>query len=281
MWRPAVVLVGASVLGYLLRLPFATHIANDGLGYIDVTAVGSSAAYYAGLLVGMFTTFTGACSVLGVAGLIVLSIVLTRRAKAHRDLPDLILSIAGWLVPAMVVLIAVALGTHAVRYLQPVVYPPLAAAALTLRHVRLPHLIVTRPNAAATVGAGILAICACLVSSTFVSAVGRPDRDLACVTSWVDQSGRIGAGQYWSVRFPKAHIAHPRQLVRVDALLQPYEWLVDRTNAAVERVSFLVTDSNSTPFDLSGSPHPKVIGCGRYQILDFGSRTLPLGAPHS
>lgn len=277
----AAVLVGASLLGYLLRIPFARVIANDGLGYIDLRAAGASVAYYLGLAADMCTTPTGAVTVGAMIVLPVLFVVLTVREWRRRDTGTLLVLLGGWLIPVTVLVVAVLLGTHAARYLQPLVYAPLAAVAV------LPALLPrgvfprVRPLPVFAVLGVLGAVTTVAMTPALARAAERPDPDLSCVTAWVDRSDATGAGQFWTIRYPKAHVTDPRRLVQVDAQLRPYEWLVNRDDSRTGAVSFLVVDANSTPFDLGGAMPDAEIPCGRYRILDFRSSPLPLGAPRS
>ena len=111
-----------------------------------------------------------------------------------------------------------------------------------------------------------------------------PDADLDCVVAWTDASGRTGAGQFWTVRLPKAHVADPRSLVQVDHELRGYAWLVDRADFAVGEVTFLVLDAQSPTFELpagASMEDAELVPCGRYTIADFGERALPLGPQRS
>ncbi|MDQ0646398.1 hypothetical protein QFZ53_000594 [Microbacterium natoriense] len=102
------------------------------------------------------------------------------------------------------------------------------------------------------------------------------------MTDWVTASGRTGAGQFWTVRLPKTHLDDPAQLVQVDHRLNGYAWLVNRSDLDAQAVSFLLQDSQSVQWQLPESAIPEqVVSCGRYTILDFGSRTLPVGPAHS
>lgn len=280
-WMAAAVLAAASLAGYALRLPFAPHIANDGLAYIDIGAAGASVVYYVGLAGAMFASVGGATSVLAATGLMVFSFWLSRRAWRERDVPSALVAGAGWAVPVLVIAAAVLLGTHAARYLQPVVFAPLVGVVIAPTLTRMPRAGPVRAAVVTAIASASLLVASFLIAPALVSAINRPDRDLACLTSWVDRSGRTGAGQYWSVRLPKAHIEDPRRLVQVDALMQPYDWLVDRSDASVRAVSFLVVDANSEPYVLETRRNPRLVGCGRYQILDFGTPVLALGVPHS
>ncbi|NKF32440.1 hypothetical protein HER21_39095, partial [Pseudomonas sp. BGM005] len=107
-----------------------------------------------------------------------------------------------------------------------------------------------------------------------------PDDDLACVTDWVDASDRTGAGQFWTVRLPKLHLADPSRLVQVDHRLDGYAWLVDRADFAPDATaSFLIEDSQTVPWELPVQLDPeRRIDCGRYTIVDFGDAvSLPIG----
>jgi hypothetical protein len=116
------------------------------------------------------------------------------------------------------------------------------------------------------------------------AAASASDADLECVVEWVEGSGRTGAGQFWTVRLPKAHLADPRALVQVDHQLRGYAWLVNRDDFAVGEVSFLVLDEQSPAFDLPGGASvsdARHVSCGRYTIADFGDAGLPLGPQRS
>ena len=210
------------------------------------------------------------------AALIVAAIVRTVRAG---DPGSRLVAAMAWVAPVMVVVGAVMLGTHAARYLQPFAFAPVLAL------VAAPHALrvgdrVRRP-AAVMVGV-LLLVAGGLSIPRLADAATRPDADLTCVTDWVDASGRTGAGQFWTVRLPKLHLADPSQLVQVDHQLNAYAWLVDRTDFAVGEVSFLVEDSQTVPWDPPQAVLPEsVVDCGRYSILDLGTETLPLGPQRS
>ncbi|MBS1906417.1 MAG: hypothetical protein JST33_07585 [Actinobacteria bacterium] len=277
----AAVLAGASLLGYLLRIPFARFIANDGLGYIDLRAAGASAAYYLGLARDMVATPAGAVTVGAMVLLPVLFLVLTVRERRRGESRTLLVLLGGWVIPVTVLAVAVLLGTHAARYLQPLVYAPLAA--ITVLPALLPRGFGARVRPLPLLAVlGVLGVLgAAAATPLLVRAADRPDPDLACVTGWVDRSGAVGAGQFWTIRSPKTRVADPRALVQVDAQLRPYEWLVNRDDSRAGAVSFLVVDRNSVPFGLGGARADAEISCGRYRILDFRHDPLPLGPPRS
>jgi hypothetical protein len=92
----------------------------------------------------------------------------------------------------------------------------------------------------------------------------------------------VGAGQYWTVRAPKAYLADPRQLLQVTSNLGEYTWLINRADYSQAAVSFLINDSQSGPFQLPpsvrGATPPSIIRCGRYTITDFHTAKLFLGS---
>ncbi|MFF3026364.1 hypothetical protein [Microbacterium sp. NPDC057944] len=270
------VLVGGTALGFLARIPFSAWIANTGAGYAQPELWMQSIGYYGGLLGDRLSTPLGLLGALVTAALIVLAAFRTARASTDAER---FVAAAGWMLPLLVTLGAIALGTHAARYLQPIAFAPLLALVAAPRALRLPE----RPaRQAAAVASIVLLVAGGLSIPRLAAAAQAPDPDLTCVTDWVNASGRTGAGQFWSVRLPKAHLDDPAQLVQVDNRLNAYAWLVNRTDFAVGEVSFLVEDAQSVQWELPTPAVPEsVVPCGRYRILDYGSTTLPLGPPHS
>lgn len=132
------------------------------------------------------------------AALLALAVMRMRRASAPGA--RLVAAVA-WVAPALVLLGAVALGTQAARYLQPLAFAPVLALVADPRAV-LPSSRLVR-GAVAALGA-LLLLAAGLSVPRLAAAAQAPDADLTCVTDWVDASGRTGAGQFWTVRLPKA-----------------------------------------------------------------------------
>lgn len=269
------VLIGGTALGMLGRIPLSAWIANSGAGYARPDLWMSSLEYYLGLLVSRLSSPLGILGSVIVAGLIALAVVVTRRATSPGER---LVAASGWVLP-LVALGAVVLGTHAARYLQPVVFAPLLALVAAPTAVRMSRSAAR--GLAAAAGAVVLAAGA-LSIPRLDAAAHVPDADLTCVTDWVQASGRTGAGQFWTVRLPKAHLDDPTRLVQVDHRLDAYAWLVDRTDFEVGAVTFLVEDDQSSAWELPvGAIPDEVITCGRYRILDFGNTALPLGPAHS
>ncbi|KAF2412996.1 hypothetical protein B1729_12175 [Microbacterium sp. B35-04] len=318
-------LIAGSLVGYVGRMPLdlvlgqTQLIANTGAGYIDPAQWLASLQYYGALLAERWSATWGAASVVAVVVLwswsVAATILLARRRDGadaaggsarptdgeRRAVGAAFVAACGWVVPLLVVVGAIALGTHAARYLQPVVFAPL------LGLVVLPELLwrpapdavasstTPEPTRARRAGGWGAVLAAGAAAVALVAAVGigvprisaaahAPDTDLACVVDWTEQSGRTGAGQFWTIRLPKTHLADPRALVQVDHRLRGYAWLVNRDDFAVGEVSFLVTDAQSPPFELPGGASiqdAELISCGRYTIADFGSSTLRLGPQRS
>lgn len=269
-------LVAGTAIGFAARIPFAAWIANTGAGYAQPDRWAESVQYYGGLFADRLATPLGIAGTLVVVALLALAAVRTVRAESAGAR---LVATSAWLLPLLVVIGAVALGTHAARYLQPVVFAPMLALVASPRALRAPRPVVR----AATAAAAVLILAAGAVGvPRLAAAAHRPDADLRCVTDWVEASGRTGAGQFWTVRLPKAHLDDPARLVQVDHRLNGYAWLVDRADFAVGEVSFLVEDTQTVPWELPVAAVPeRVVTCGRYRILDFGTPRLPLGPAHS
>ncbi len=271
----AALVVGAG-LGMLARLPFAGVIANTGAGYADPAHWLESLGYYVVLVDERARTLTGVGALVLSALLFIAGVALTGKL---RERGPRIVALYSWTAPLLVLVDAIALGTHAARYLQPLAF----AAALTL--VVAPDAVkIAYGRLAAAVAAGVVLVAAIASLPRITHAVSTPDADLDCVTEWVDASHRTGAGQFWTIRLPKAHVADPRALVQVDHRLNGYAWLVDRDDFTVGEVTYLVVDAQSSAFELPGDvsmDDARVVSCGRYSILDFGDTALPLGPQRS
>lgn len=271
-----VVILTGTVVGFLGRIPFREWIANTGAGYAQPELWAESVQYYGDLLIARLSTPAGVVGCLIVVALIALAVVRTVRGA---DAGALFVSAVAWLMPALVVIGAIALGTHAARYLQPVVFAPVLALIAQPRTWPMPSSV--RPLVAG-IAAVLLVAGGALSVPRLAAAADVADPDLTCVIGWVDASGRTGAGQFWTVRLPKLHLDDPDRLVQVDHRLNGYAWLVNRRDFDVGEVSFLVEDAQTVPWDLPASVAPEeIIDCGRYRILDFGSTPLPLGPQHS
>ncbi|MEV4776646.1 hypothetical protein [Microbacterium sp. LWH12-1.2] len=280
----ATLIVGTAV-GFLGRIPFSAWIANTGASYAQPAEWMQSLGYYAGLAGERLTTPGG-----WLAALVLLALIALAAGLSARSVPEpfgergahLVAAIA-WVTPVLVIVGAIALGTHAARYLQPLAFAPVLALVAAPRALRIPFarpLLV--PQAVLGSAAVLLLLSAAIGIPRLASAAARPDADLVCVTDWVNEAGRPGAGQFWTVRLPKLHLEDPTQLVQVDHRLNGYAWLVNRTDFAVSGVSFLIEDSRTVQWELPVAAIPgEVVQCGRYSILDFGETSLPLGTPHS
>jgi len=280
----ALALAAGSAAGYAGRIPLAAFIANDGWGYVDLSRTPASLQYYAELVAQRWQLPGGVAAVLLGAAMFAVAVAASARLRGAGERGARLVAISGWALPLFVVAAAIVLGTHAARYLQPAAFAPMAALVTLPEAFRMPRLLVPARIAAAAAAVAIVVVAAASGIPALVAAAGRTDRDLACVVSWVDRSGRVGGGQYWTVRLPKAQLSDPRLLVQVDDALRPYDWLVNRTDAAPGAVSFLVTDAQPPPFASAVQAALRtatIVACGRYTIADLGGHALALGPPRS
>lgn len=279
LWLLAALVAGTAI-GFVGRMPLARLIANTGAGYADPGRWLESLAYYGALLAERWHAPWGAASIVFIVVLWSWSLVATVLLTRRRAVGAAVVAACGWVMPLLVVIGAIVLGTHAARYLQPVVFGPV------LGLVVLPALLPTRAVArsGALLAAGAAAVALLLAAAVGIPRIAvaatAPDADLACVVNWVDDSGRTGSGQFWTIRLPKTHAGDPGALLQVDHQLRGYAWLVNRADFDAGEMSFLVMDAQSPPFDLPGDAgfqDADTVACGRYTIFDFGDAVLPIG----
>lgn len=269
-------LIGGTVAGFIVRIPLSAWIANNGVEYAQPGRWPESVRYYSDLLAARMSTPLG---VIGSIVLVVLLILAVRQTVRAPNVGARLVGAAAWALPLLVLIGAVVLGTHAARYLEPVVFAPVLALVATPRVVRMPRRAVVALTAGA---AAVLVVGAGLSVPRAVAAAQHPNTDLACVNEWVSASGQTGAGQFWTARLPKLHLDDPSQLVQVDHQLNAYAWLVNRSDFTPGEVTFLIEDAQSTNWALGTNAQPtQVISCGQYTIYDFAPLALPLGPPRS
>ncbi|MFE7845495.1 hypothetical protein ACFUTX_09935 [Microbacterium sp. NPDC057407] len=279
--RLGVALVAGSVAGFLVRIPLAPLIANSGAGYADPSRALESLGYYAALAAERMSHPSGAVAAVAGVGLWVWCLTAAVRLRRRRRRGPALVATFGWLAPLVVAIGAVVLGTEATRYLQPIAFAPVLGLVVVpdlmprSRRSRIAVPVLAVASTAALVAAAVLA------GPRLVTSATTPDADLDCVVEWTDASARTGAGQFWTIRLPKAHVADPGSLVQVDHELRGYAWLVNRADFAVGEVSFLVVDAQTAAFALPDgramTDAAAVVPCGRYTIVDFGDRPLPIG----
>ncbi|CAL4858670.1 hypothetical protein [Microbacterium sp. MM2322] len=267
---------GAAAVGYLLRAPFAANIVAAGGNYLRPDQADAALAHLAGVVGATAGRWNGVLWLAAVTALFVACLILGMRAWRRHDTIVTAVCAVSVMAPIIATAVVVVAGTDADRYLQPWVFLPILVLAVAPPAVSL-------PRAAGATLAGALAVGGVAAVPVAVAAAGRGDGDLACVTRWVERSGRTGAGQFWTVRAPKLALADPAQLVQVDYTLRPYDWLVNRAEHRGP-VTFLIQDAATVPFELPAGVSTfdaDTIACGRYTILDFGTRVLPLGEPRN
>lgn len=273
----AAVLVAGAVIGYLARTPFAGAIvATDG-NYIRVDRIGAASDHFGSAFADTAASWHGLLWIAVLFALTVACAVVAVGAWRRGDAGRAFVAGIAVLAPIASTVGTILIGTDADRYIQPWVFLPILVLAISPPARTLPKPAVVASAALA----GILVVAA---TPVLVGAATRDDSDLDCVVDWVQASERTGAGQFWTVRAPKAHLDDPTRLVQVDNTLRVYEWLTNRIDTATTQVSFLVKDAQSVPFALPAglsTDQAESVACGRYTILDFGDRMLPLGPPRS
>ncbi|MFJ6678279.1 hypothetical protein ACIQLK_04015 [Microbacterium sp. NPDC091382] len=265
---------GSAAAGYLVRAPFAANIVAAGGNYLRPDRAGAAVGHLAEVSGATVSRWNGVLWTAALLALLAACVVVGLRAWRRHDAVTIAVCAVAVTGPAASTALVVIAGTDADRYLQPWAFLPILVLA-----VRPP--VLSLPRAVSAVVAGALAVGGVVAVPLAIAAAGRGDADLACVTRWVEQSGRTGAGQFWTVRAPKLTLADPSQLIQVDNTLRPYDWLINRAEGRGP-VTFLLQDAASVPFVLpAGAVAADRVECGRYTILDFGSRVLPLGEPRS
>lgn len=280
-WRMLLVVEGALVapaaVGIFARTPLKRLIVANPDLYAKPDQWQQSIAYYWGLVVDLTRTPGGWAEIVLVLVLLALPIVatvLTRRAD------DRFLAVVGWLSPLVTVVWAIAFGTIAARYLQPLVYLPLLTAVLVPTFISA-RVTWTRPRVRtlrilAGVAAVALIVLAAAQPARIADAAVRAEASVACVVDWIDHSGRTGAGQFWTIRPIKARLMDPAQLLQTGPDFVPYLWLVNRQDYAGAKITFTVTDAASFPFRYPAGAHVTTLTCGNYQIQDFAGTPVRL-----
>jgi hypothetical protein len=286
----AVVALGAGgVIGALLRLPLSGLLTAGPGDKLDLAGSAASARYYGDLLAQRWND-GGWPVILAAALLMALGVAGTVVALRGGRLEPALVATASWLIPLVVVLGAIAVGTQSPRYLQPALFAPVLAmiavpgsfarGTATVRGERMPAQRLAGPLAL-TVAAALIAV-GTVSGASAARRLDAVDASVGCVVDWVEATGRTGVGTFWAVRAPKAYLTDQRRLVQVDARLDGYAWLVDRNDFAADRASFIVASAEgAAPAVPEGLPRPERIDCGRFTILDYGRAVLEIGPAHS
>jgi len=266
---------GGSALGYLLRIPLSPWIVADPDNYFQPSQSRQSLAYYSSILSERLSNPPGFLAVSVVLALTVLGAWLTVRSLRHGAIASAVVAAYSWFAPMVTTVAFILLGTDAARYLQLWAFAPALALVVLIADARLANLaespwrrLITLAAIPALLG-GVLFVVAL---PTAVQRATVQDPSLACAVEWVNESGAVGAGQFWSVRAVKTHSDEPSQLIQTDFALRDYSWLVDRADFAQPVVSFLIVDEQSAPFSLPPAAEDlpsTMIDCGRFQIFDY------------
>jgi hypothetical protein len=276
----------AAVAGYAARALFASHIVADAgqyLRWFDLPSVGS---FYGPLAGEALATPAGILRLGIVAGLIALTLVVLVDAVPHRRAATSLVGLVALLSPVLTTVGVLVLGAQADRYLQPWLFLPVLAVIVAVD--ALPSTARLPARAGRTVVAAAAALALVVTAAVSAPALARSastlDADVQCVVDWVNASGRTGAGQFWTVRGPKAYLDDPRRLIQVDHRMEFYAWLVNRSDLSGRgQVTFLVEGPRTVPFELPLTV-PDVdaprIDCGAYVIVDYGT-PIPVTGAHS
>ena len=281
----AAALAAGTVLGFLLRIPFAPEIVRAPGDYADPANALPTLAYLVHQLVTRTETVEGLVSVAAIDTVLVLDVLLLVRAFRVRRAGAATLLGLAVLTPVLVTAGSVLLGAPAVRYLQPAWFAPLLPLVLVPLPARL--RMPLRSRRARVALAVVLALVGVAGAGVTTASAATPDPSIRCLDAWITAGGRTGAGLFETIRGPKAYLRDPRLLLQVDAHLRAEPWLTDRADYDVSRVSFLVTDASTPPFDTGTvGPPLRTITCGRYRVLDWERPVLavlpsgPIAPPH-
>lgn len=282
------IMISSGILGLAARTPFSALISKDGPAYADPGRALATAVYYLRMAADRVSSPLGAVSMVLLAGLIIVSIVLSRRFIRTPAPQHAIVATMGWMSPLVTVCGAVALGAVGTRYLQPVFYAPAITLVLVPAIVKGRRLRIGRPailsrrlkRVVTFVFPAVMLACCVILALPLWGATRVVDSSILCLDNWITSHKQTGAGRYWTVRGPKAYLADQSLLIQVDDKLRAYPWLVDRAELNVRRVSFLVSDADHpAPESTSGQKPKDVVMCGRYVIQDYGTPGLEVGAP--
>lgn len=216
IWAAALGL--AAVAGYAARALFADHIVADAGQYLRWFDLPSAGSFYGPLAGEALATPAGILRLGIVAGLVALTLVVLVDAVRHRRAATSLVGLVALLSPVLTTVGVLVLGAQADRYLQPWLFLPVLAVIVAVD--ALPST-ARLPARAGRMVAGAAAVLALVVTAAVSApALARPastlDPDVQCVVDWVNASGRTGAGQFWTVRGPKAYLDDPRRLIQVD-----------------------------------------------------------------
>ncbi|EAR24691.1 hypothetical protein A20C1_11451 [marine actinobacterium PHSC20C1] len=273
-------LVAGSVLGYLLRIPIAPWIVADPDNYFQPGRSRNSFAYYCSLLLERLSSPGGVLAVAVVLALSILGVWLTVRSLRQGAVASAVVAAYSWFAPLATTVGFILMGTEAARYLQLWAFAPALSLVVWITDAPLTSRAET-PWRRLTAVAAIPALVGGVVfAAALPAAIQRAtiqDPSLTCAVSWVNESGAVGAGQFWTVRAVKTHIEDPTKLIQTDFALRDYAWLVDRADFAQPVVSFLIVDEQSSPFTLPPAAEylpSTTIDCGRFQILDYSPMSI-------
>ncbi|QYH34570.1 hypothetical protein [Salinibacterium sp. M195] len=273
-------LVGGSALGYLLRIPFASWIVANPDNYLRPGHLRGSFVYYWSLFSERLSSPAGVVSVAVVIAFTLLGVWLTVRSLRHGATASAVVAAYSWFAPLATTVGFILMGTEASRYLQLWAFAPALALVVLITDAGRTAPAETpwrRTIALAALPALVGGVMFVVAAPAAAQRATEQDASLACAVTWVNASGAVGAGQFWSVRAVKTHADNPAQLIQTDFELRDYAWLVDRSDFAQRAVSFVIVDDQSYPFTLPPGAEDlpvTTIDCGRFQILDYSPASV-------
>ncbi len=298
-----IVLAAASALGLVARRAADGLIVAQSSDYLGAASPFTAIAGLVHAVAVELGRPGGVVAALGLLALVVLAVALTfTRTARERPGAGFLVAVA-WIAPVACTVGVILLGNDTPRYLQPWVFAPVLVLACLAEWAPLGiRARLDSSSIASNVGSNTAAdaepgrrrgsVLALAVASVVILVLGcigvvrlatasttASATSLSCVVDWVDATDRHGAGQFWTIRAPKAYAADPAQLLQVTYELHPYAWLVNRTDFEATSVSFLITDAQSIPFVLPSGvslADAATIDCGRYTIHDFGPTDIPV-----
>ena len=288
-WQPAlafsIAVAGGAGIGYAARAAFADLIVAASDNYLKPEQWASALESLGTELLRTPSTIAGIVWLVLVVSAFVCCVAALWLAGRRSSSAEFLVFLVAIISPIVTTAAGVALGSESIRHFQPWVFLPVIALAA------FPMPVIRSRIARSSVAwvAGVVAA-ATLVNATFAmprllpdAKASRTDIDLACVVSWVQTSDRIGAGQFWSVRGPMAHLDDPSRLVQVDSNFNRYHWLINRAVDAATSVNFVIQTNRDPAFSYPNgeAPPSTQVNCGRFQILDFGDSKIPLGPPRN
>jgi hypothetical protein len=312
-----VALAAGSTAGLLLHeLVLARWIMAERGDYLRPELIAHAIGYYGDFLAGLPANPGGPVWLAALVILWALTGWLAFRGWRRRDAGTALVALTSIAAAFATATATILSGSEALRYLQPMVFLPVLSVALLpvrssgaegagvpwLARRETPRDASATPGEAVGIpsgrgtparpsrpvggvlGGALVALAAVAVTAAAVPSLVRAstatDADVDCVTGWIEETEASGVGDFWTIRAPKAYLDDPSPLIQITHDFIVWPWLTNRTDYAGADATFVLIDHDSPeliyPQGFS-SEQARTVSCGRYTILDFGERVLPLG----